>query len=66
MGTSLGNVTAPKKTFFKHGDFIMLKLDQANWFEGEVVSGELSFNVTNKCPAVEVSVVLDGFEYVEW
>ena len=41
-------------------------MDQVNWFEGQFVSGSLTFNVSEGCPPVEVSVNLEGLEYVAW
>ena len=66
MGTSHAKVMKPMKTFFKYGDNIQLILDQANWFEGEIVTGSLVFNVSDECPPIDVSVVLEGFEFVKW
>lgn len=54
------------KTFFKFGDDIGITLDISNFYEGELVSGNINLKIDKPCPPVRIEVFIKGFERVTW
>mmetsp|Transcript_16688 Transcript_16688/g.19323 ORF Transcript_16688/g.19323 Transcript_16688/m.19323 type:complete len:134 (+) Transcript_16688:9-410(+) len=52
--------------FFSMGTVFYVQLDSANFHEGSVASGTISFSLTKNCPAISVYLSIIGYESVMW
>ena len=62
-----GNLTiTPEETFFHAGPGFSVQLSQATFFEGDMVSGQTTFNLNRACGNLTFTVKVHGFERILW
>lgn len=54
------------KCFFDFGENIKIELDSFNFHEGSQATGNISFTVVKKCPAVKINILIEGYENIFW
>ena len=56
----------PLPCFYSKGSFFEVKLDAANFHEGSIASGVISFELLRNTPALSVFLTIIGSESVMW
>lgn len=66
VGYASGGAESALQCYFNNGTFFQVKLDMANYHEGQDATGSISFELTQNTPPIAVYVSIIGREYVMW
>jgi len=58
--------SSSRSVFFKKGDSFIMQMGSVNYHEGSVINGSISYNQTHPMPPCDISIVVEGTEYVKW